>query len=230
MSTVAKAYQDVARRQRRDQLVMEHMDYVNQICRTLARQLPGKVDLASLLQAGVVGLLQAAERFDESRNVSFRAYSYQRIRGAILDELRHGSPLTQRVLENAGRVRKAIAALPGPSDFEAIAAATQLTVDEVEECLAALRVASPLSFDDASLPGREPSPEEKVQQSEREKALADAIERLPRRDRLVIQMYYLEELRLKEIGEVLGLSESRVSRVLARAELRLRTSLSQHEL
>jgi RNA polymerase sigma factor FliA len=230
MKTITGVYVDAVKRKQRDDLVLEHLEYVRQICGTMAKRLPDWVDVQNLQSAGIVGLIEAAQNFEESRGVAFKTFSYPRIRGAIVDEIRRNSPLSQRVMNQVTQIWAAIESLEPPATSELIAEKTGLTVNEVEDGLAAARIICPQPWDERNHSNVEnESPEEEMEKAERVQLLADAIEHLPKRERMVVQMYYLEELRLKEIGVVLGVSESRVSRILARAELTLRETIRRRE-
>lgn len=230
MKSVTNVYQDAAKRQKRDQLVLEHLEYVRQICGTLAKRLPDNVDLQNLQSAGVVGLIEAAQNYDESRGVAFKTYSYPRIRGAIIDEIRRNSPLSQKVMNSVSRIKAAIETIEPPATPELIASKTGMSVTEVEECLMAMKITTPQPWDESNNSTRiENSPAAGLERREQTQLVADAIEQLSERDRCVVQLYYLEELRLKEIGVVLGISESRVSRILARAELQLQEAIRRRE-
>ena len=230
MTPLTNVYQDAVKKQKRDQLIHDHMEYVRQVCGTLCKRLPDTVDMQNLQSAGMVGLIQAAQKFDESQGINFKTYSYPRIQGAIIDEIRRNSPLTQKVMKRVGMVRKALETLEPPATTEAIAEATQLTLQEVDECLLAMQISTPKHWDETDpVVGSESTPEAVLEKREQIQMLATAIEDLPERDRLVVQMYYHDELRLKEIGTILGISESRVSRVLANAELQLREMIRRRE-
>ena len=230
MNSLTSVYQDAIKRQQRDQLVLDHLEYVKQICGTMAKRFPDSVDLQNLQSAGVVGLIEAAQSFDPAREIAFKTFSYPRIRGAIIDEIRRNSPLSQKALNTVGRINAAIETLEPPTTPEQIAEASGLTVTEVEDGLAAARIASPQVWEsDFQVAGSHELPEAQMAQQEKVGVLADAIEQLPERERMVVQMYYLEELRLKEIGVVLGVSESRVSRILTRAEHRLREIVRRYD-
>lgn len=230
MKSLTKAYQEEVARQKRDALVVEHLEYVRQICGTLAKRLPPSADIQNLQSAGVVGLIESAQSFEESRGVSFKTYSYPRIRGAIIDEIRRTSPLSQKALNLVSRIRAELDRLEPPVTPEILATNLGIKVSEVEEGLIAMKVAYPVPWDETSCHAHATDhPESRLQYQEKLTMLADAIEQLPERDRTVIQLYYLEELRLKEIGVVIGVSESRVSRILARAELRLREAIRKHD-
>ena len=230
MTPLTNVYQDAVKKQKRDQLIHDHMEYVRQVCGTLCKRLPDTVDMQNLQSAAMVGLIQAAQKFNDSLGINFKTYSYPRIQGAIIDEIRRNSPLTQKVMKQVGVVRKVLETLEPPVTTEAISEATQLTLQEVDECLLAIQISTPKNWDDADpVVGRDSTPEAVLEKREQIQMLATAIENLPERDRLVVQMYYHDELRLKEIGTILGISESRVSRVLANAELQLREMVRRRE-
>jgi RNA polymerase sigma factor for flagellar operon FliA len=227
MHTAVKRYQDVLRRQRRDALVLEHLDLVHQILGRMAVELPKAIDRENLKSAGMLGLVEAAGNFDETRGAPFRSFAQARIRGAILDELRRNCPLPQHMLQRWALIREAYARLESPVKVEEVAHYSGLTPAEVEECLAAIRTTQVDRWDEELLATRPDEscsidPDEVADQEERTTLLADAIERLPERHRLVLTMYYRDELRLREIGEVLELSEGRVCRVLQEAEQKTR--------
>ncbi len=147
---------------------------------------------------------------------------------AILDELRRNCPVPQQTLQHWALIREKSQHLPLPLTSDSLAAATGLTVNEVEDCLAAMRLTRPESWADGlgNIPGpthRDDAAEERVLQREQRELLADAIEQLPERTRIAVTLYYMEELRMKEIGEVMNISESRVSRLLAGAAVQLKT-------
>jgi len=199
---------------------------VRHILGRLVAQLPPGVDVENLESAGTLGLVEAANKFDPERGIKFETYAYTRIRGAILDELRRNCPLPQHVLERVARVRKAYETLAPGATVEELATAAGLRVDEVADCLAAMRLTRMTSCEDgdsldARVPDRTEPPDTLAERVEEKQLLADAIETLAERERLVVTLYYMEDLRLKEIGTLLGLSESRVSRVLSAALFRL---------
>lgn len=226
MQQFAKAYRNVSNQQFRDELVLQHLDYVSHILNRIVAGLPDGVDIENLQSAGVVGLIEAASKYDASRNVAFKTFSYPRIRGAIIDELRANSPLSQKMMDLVKLVREAMENLEPPYTAEAIGIACNLPVEKVEEGLEAMRM-NPHQWD-SSLTENSKSlwevrqPDDLMSRQEKQQQLADAIEALPERERLAVTLYYLEGLKLKEIGEVLSISESRASRVLAKAEMTLR--------
>jgi RNA polymerase sigma factor for flagellar operon FliA len=185
--------------------------------------LPAGIDLENLEAAGVLGLVEAANRFEPRRGVRFETFAYSRIRGAILDELRRNCPLPQDLLERIARVRRVHRALPPPVSVESLVAGTGLSEAEVVECLAALRLTRAGSWEELAAAGSmavargQDQPAQQAELAEQKRVLTEGILRLPERARLVVTLYYMEDLRLKEIGVLLGLSESRVSRLLKTA-------------
>lgn len=218
------AYQETARRNQQDELILSHLPLVRHVVGRLAVDLPAGADLENLESAGVLGLVEAARAFDPSRNVQFKTFAYTRVRGAIIDELRRNSPLSQQLQEKVTLVRKALRQLSPPFTVEQVAAATGLSEDEVAEGLQAMRFVRQLA-DSPPLEGeRDPaavSPSRQLEEEDRRRVLAEAIESLPAQERVVVMLYYHEELRLKEISAVMQLSESRVSRLLSAALLSL---------
>jgi RNA polymerase sigma factor for flagellar operon FliA len=157
--------------------------------------------------------------------VDFKAFAALRIRGAMIDEARRNSPLPQDLLQYVKLVSRAQERLSPPVTIEALVAETGLTADQVLDALGAIPLTQVKSFDPAadelSRITEDVSSFDMEREDER-RLLADAISSLPERERLIVTMYYKEDLRLKEIGEILGLSESRVSRLLTAAQFQLR--------
>ncbi len=225
---VAKKYADTTRDQLREKLIIDHLGYVRRILSSLMAGLPSHVDRDSLESAGVVGLVEAANNFDPTRGINFKTFSFPRIRGSILDELRRNSPLSQQMLQQVSKVRAAWEKLEPPVMPEDLARETGYSLEQIEKCLEAIRFTTPQDWNDlyctvhSTWRSDESAPSSRLEQEEARTVLAEAITRLPERERLVVTMYYADELRLAEIGEVLGISESYTSRVLAAAEFRLK--------
>jgi RNA polymerase sigma factor FliA len=222
------AYRQTAARAEREQLILEHLEEVRHILGRIAVRLPPEVDRQNLESAGVLGLVEAAAQYDPTRGVDFGAFARLRIRGAIFDELRRNCPLPQRMLKRVALVKQAYLRLDPPVTESALADVTGLSLDELEECrqAAALIRQEPWTqdlertlVDESATDGDGAA---SMARHEDRSAVADAIERLAERERLVLTLYYLEDLRLREIAELVGLSESRVSRLLSRAESQLR--------
>jgi len=226
MDAAVRAYQTSASQVSRDQLITDHLVNVRHILGRMLLSLPDSVDRENLEAAGVLGLVEAAHHFDPSRNVEFGAFAYFRIRGAIIDELRRNCPLPQQMLEKWARIRAAIDDFEGPATMEDIAARSGFEVEEIEECLDAVRLTRPESWqEEFGLANNESL--STVEHQDRATRLAQAIEQLNDRLRTIVVMYYRDDLRLKEIGEVLELSESRVSRLLQKAHLQLKLILKE---
>ncbi len=218
-------YSVTASQSARDELILNHLWLVRHLVGKLAARLPPGVDVDNLESAGLLGLVEAAQRFDVSRGVDFKAFAALRIRGAMIDEARRNSPLPQELLQYVKLVSRAQERLTPPITIEALAAETGLSEDHVLDALAAIPLTQVKSFDPAADELSQITEDVSSSAMEREdewRLLADAISSLPERERLIVTMYYKEDLRLKEIGEILGLSESRVSRLLTAAQFQLR--------
>lgn len=221
------------------ELLEQYSPLVKRIAQHLLLRLPSSVVLDDLVQAGMIGLLEAAKRFDPSKGASFETYAGIRIRGAIIDEVRRGDWTPRSVHRNSRRVTEAIRAVEfktgrDASDAE-VAAVLEISVADYHALLqdsldSRLFSIDELSYDDEDsvglqLEGKDPGPDQLIQSEAFQQALASAIESLPEREKLVMALYYDEELNLKEIGSVLGVSESRVSQIHSQAAMRLRARL-----
>jgi RNA polymerase sigma factor for flagellar operon FliA len=224
----------------REQQLLEHLPMVRFIARRMHEKLPQHVELEDLVSAGVFGLMDAFKKFDHSKQVQFKSYAQFRVRGAILDSLRllDWSP---RELRRKGRaVEQTIRDLTqqmgrAPQEAE-IATAMQLSLADFQQLLGDLKgleigsLHAERSEDSgeeelAFLPAAESDdPLFRCLQGEMKQRLADAIEDLPEKERLVLTLYYFEELTMKEIGLTLGVVESRVSQIHSAAVLRLRAA------
>ena len=227
MNTAVHSYQRNSQSQEREQLILDNIDFVRQILSKMTFQVENDDDRQNLNSSGIVGLVEAANQFDPGQGVAFRTYAYPRIRGAILDELRRVSPVSQNTLKQIGVIKKTYQTLSSPVSPEELAEAACLTLDEIIKCLEAMRFAKPDDWCDlesivhSSWQSNQETPEQNASRRETKKILADAITQLPKRERLVLTLYYSEELTLLEIGKVLDVSESRVSKILASARFRL---------
>jgi RNA polymerase sigma factor for flagellar operon FliA len=235
VSVTTIAYQRVSSQTQRDELILGHLSLVRHILGRLVAKLPAGIDLDNLEAAGTLGLVEAANRFDPERGINFKTYAYTRIRGAIYDELRRNCPLPQELLERIAKIKRVLQKLPPPVSTETLARETGIPEDEVIESLAAARMTRVLSWDSVKEPehaggtrSAEP-PESRLEETERRKLLVDAITDLPESERVAVTLYYMEDLRLKEIGQVLNLSESRVSRLLKAAEHRIEQHIRARE-
>jgi RNA polymerase sigma factor for flagellar operon FliA len=231
----AQIYQQVSAQTQREELILGNLTLVRHILGRLVARLPRGIDLDNLEAAGVLGLVEAANRYEPERGIRFKTFAYTRIRGAIYDELRRNCPLPQDLLEKTAKVRKLCQSLPPPVSIETLALQTGLSEDDVIECLAAMRMTRIVSWDniassnDGQIAKAEERPDLLLEDAERKHLLVEAITHLPESERLSITLYYMEELRLKEIGRVLNLSESRVSRLLKSAEHRIEEHIRAKE-
>jgi RNA polymerase sigma factor FliA len=229
----------------RDRLILTYAPLVKYVAGRLGSGLPAHVDEGDLVSYGLLGLIGAIERYDPTRDIKFETYAIARIKGAIIDELRALDWVPRSVRSRAREIERAIAELEAklgtaPTD-EQIAGKIGISVDELEESLTDIARSSIAALDELwSVSGEGdqislmdtiedesgPRPEAALDQTEMREALADAIARLPEREKLVVTLYYYEELTLREIGEVLGVTESRVSQLHTKAVLRLKARLA----
>ncbi|MFK7765627.1 MAG: sigma-70 family RNA polymerase sigma factor [Mariniblastus sp.] len=229
MDSATRAYkQNTSIDQLREQLIMDNLVYVRKILSTLTVGLPPNFDRENLEQAGIVGLVETARSFDPNRGIAFRTYCYPRIRGAIVDEMRKNSPVPQQMLARIKEVKAAYERLESPVTPEQLANETGMPVETIVQVLEAMRFSKPQNWNDlffylhSGWRSGESSPGHEIETRELKQVLADCIERLPERERLVLTLYFIEDLTLSEIGEVIGISESRASRNLAAAKFRLK--------
>lgn len=172
---------------RRDDLILEHLWLVRHIVGRITAQLPPETDLANLESAGVLGLVEAANKFDPGRGVKFVTYAYPRVRGAILDELRRNCPLPQHVLERISMVRAAYEGMEGTATVERLASTSGLTEDEVSDCLSAMRLTRMMSWEAAAdalesqLTNRDERPDVQAERAEQKQLLAQGIAALAER-------------------------------------------------
>lgn len=230
MHASTSKYRNVARNHEQDQLVLDHLEYVRHVVGKLLNRLPPNIDRDNLESAGILGLVEAAKQFNTDRGVAFKTFAYQRVRGAILDEMRRNSPFPQEVMQRIAKIRKATERFEPPISTEMLATETGLSEDEVEECLDAMRLLSVEQWGQslADTPsGDAADGAATAERAEMQQILAEEIEQLSEQERMVVILYHLEDLRMKEIGQVLGLSESRISRLLSKAEFNLREKVKR---
>jgi RNA polymerase sigma factor for flagellar operon FliA len=229
----------------RERLVVAYSPLVKYVAGRMSSGLPAHVEEADLISYGLIGLINAIERFDLAREIKFETYAIPRIRGAIIDELRSLDWVPRSVRARAREIERANTKLEhklqrAPTDDE-MSHELGITVDEFQESLVQISNStiaaldelwsvSDSSGDSVSLLDTlhdpdAPNPEQVVDATELKDRVADAIARLPEREKLVIALYYYENLTLREIGEVLGVTESRISQLHTKAVLRLRGHL-----
>jgi RNA polymerase sigma factor FliA len=240
-----RSYKSEGDERARERLVVAYSPLVKFIAGRMASGLPSHVDEGDLVSYGLLGLIGAIERFDLEREIKFETFAVARIKGAIIDELRSLDWVPRSVRARAREVERAHAALEAefgraPTDEE-MAVKLELSVEEFRDALLQIANSSVLALDDlwtfADPDGsggqlsvldtiQDPNaldPESEAHTAELKDRLADAIESLPERERLVIALYYYENLTLREIGEVLGVTESRVSQLHTKSVLALRS-------
>jgi RNA polymerase sigma factor FliA len=229
----------------RDRLILTYAPLVKYVAGRLGSGLPAHVDEGDLVSYGLLGLIGAIERYDPARDIKFETYAIARIKGAIIDELRSLDWVPRSVRSRAREIERAIgeleAKLGTAPDDEQIAKKIGITVKELEDSLTDISRSSIAALDELwSVSGdgdqvslldtiedtTGPHPADALDAAEMREALADAIARLPEREKLVVTLYYYEELTLREIGEVLGVTESRVSQLHTKAILRLKSRLA----
>jgi RNA polymerase sigma factor for flagellar operon FliA len=230
----------------RERLVIAYSPLVKYVAGRMASGLPAHVEEADLISYGLVGLINAIERFEVEREIKFETYAITRIKGSIIDELRSLDWVPRSVRARAREIEKANAKLEhqlqrAPSDEE-MAAELKMGVDEFQDALVQISNSTIAALDelwsvsdssgdavsllDTLTDESAPDPAAVMDQTDLKDRVADAIARLPEREKLVVALYYYENLTLREIGEVLGVTESRVSQLHTKAVLRLRGRLA----
>ena len=229
----------------RDRLILNYAPLVKYVAGRISTSLPAHVDEGDLVSYGLLGLIGAIERYDPAREIKFETYAISRIKGSIIDELRSLDWVPRSVRSRAREIERAMLELENrlkraPTDEE-VATEIGITVDEFQDSLTAISRSSVAALDelwqintgggdtvsliDTIEDPHADDPSKAMSQTEVREALADAIQRLPEREKLVITLYYYEELTLREIGEVLSVTESRVSQLHTKAILRLKVRL-----
>ncbi len=232
----------------RDRLILTYAPLVKYVAGRLGSGLPAHVDENDLVSYGLLGLIGAIERFDPNRDIKFETYAIARIKGSIIDELRAMDWVPRSVRSRARDIERAIGELErklmrAPTDEE-ISEKLGVSVDDLNESLSEIGRSSIAALDelwtissgagggdqvaliDTIEDTQGPEPQSELAQTELKEALGEAIARLPEREKLVVTLYYYEELTLREIGEVLGVTESRVSQLHTKAILRLKARLA----
>ncbi|RMF17735.1 MAG: RNA polymerase sigma factor FliA [Gammaproteobacteria bacterium] len=238
MASAGVAMYSETRPDQAETVVLRHAPLVKRIALHLKGRLPPSVQLDDLIQSGMLGLLEAARKYDAAQGASFETYAAIRIRGAMIDEIRRGDWVPRSVHRNARRIAEAIHEIESRTGKDAqdtdVARELGMSLDEYHACLKDALSGHLISLDelttdsDTGLPDRSEGcqPDSEVVDMRFRQRLAEEIDRLPERERLVLALYYDEELNLKEIGQVLGVSESRVSQIHSQAALRLRARLA----
>lgn len=228
----------------REELIRSFLPLVKRVVHRLAGRLPSEVDVKEMLNSGIIGLVDALEKYDPRHETNFSTYAQFRIRGAILDSFRSQDWAPRSLRHKAHKLEAAYQRLEQengrPAEDEEVAKALGIEVDELQKMLGEVSGVVMLSFEELGfghgeerfqaeewLPSVKPDPLNKLLDTERVEIIARALDRLPEKERLVITLYFYEELNLKEIGEIIGVTESRASQIRSRALLRLRSYLKR---
>lgn len=227
----------------KDSLILEYAPVVKMIAQKIASRLPPSIHIDDLISSGVLGLMDALEKWDPNRETKLKTYAEFRIRGAILDELRAQDWVPRSIRDKAKLVERTIKKLEVeldrmPTDEE-IALTLQMPIEEFHEVLLEIRPVSVLSIDEAALNDNEKksllnlleaakinSPLFQLNFKAVKKTMSEAIEELPEKMRFILSLYYYEDLNFREIAEIMEVTESRVSQLHAAAVLRLRARVA----
>ena len=221
--------------------VVASLAFVKSLARRMASTMPHSIDLSDLIQDGVIGLIDAARRFDEARGIKFETFAERRVRGAMIDALRRdawprGVRRVRRELEAAREaLRRELGAEPTLADLAKRVGSDESRLERTIVRINTIESTSPLAnndtLDNASLPAvlvpsEPPAPDALFEQGQTRDRVRAALAQLPARERRIVHMYYFAEATMKQIGEAIGVNESRVSQLHARAMQRLRMVMS----
>ena len=242
MNSSVAAYTETAQVSQLSQedIVTEHATLVKRIAYHLMSRLPSCVQVEDLIQSGMIGLLEAAKNYDSSQGASFETYAGIRIRGSMLDEIRKGDWAPRSLHRKVREISQAIREIEGEKGRDAkdteVAERLDITLNEYHQVLQDANSHQILSFEDLpskdsgmsdGLSGKIAGPLDSLMEDDTRQLLARAIDTLPEREKLVMALYYDEELNLRETGDVLGVSESRVCQIHSQALIRLRARVAE---
>ena len=232
---------NVVNKNKRDKYIMDYLPLVKYVVGKFMMYLPSHIDQEDLFESGILGLIEAAERFDDSKNVKFKTYAFHRIRGAVLDYLRLQDWVPRSVREKDNLIKDAYNTLEQELNrtphVEEIAEAMGISCSDLDKMMVDINMCSMLYLEDISFGGNEDSkvkaneiikdektsgPLSNLESQEEKEVLERAITELPSKEKLVITLYYYEDMLLREIAEVMNLSESRVSQLHHRALMSIR--------
>jgi RNA polymerase sigma factor for flagellar operon FliA len=232
-------------REKRQELILKYMPLIRYVAERLSARLPAHISHDDLISAGVIGLMDAIEKFDLSKNIQFKTYAEFRIRGAILDELRNLDWIPRSVRKKTSEIEQAYKHLEKqlgrPAEDEEVAQALGLDMDDFYKLLEKTRSVTFLDIDiirrrlpnsneddlfDLIADDNAADPFEQLKLTDLKYLVISAIEDLPEKERLVLSLYYYEDLTMKEIGEIMGYTESRISQLHTKAILRMRAHLN----
>lgn len=230
----------------REELILKYLPYVKRIVNRIAIHLPPNVDTEDLMNVGVIGLIQAIDRYDDSRDNKFTTYAAFRIRGAVLSELRSRDYLSRSNRKKIRELEKTVLKLEQRFDREVeddeVAADMNIDLDELYR-IKQMSSISFISFEELGYSSARDKQKlarglmdndadilARAGMKEMQTAMAEAIDELPEKEKLVLSLYYTDELTMKETGEVIGVTESRVSQLHSQAIIRLRSKLRKKKL
>ena len=236
----AAQYREV-QRSAANEVIAQHSDLVRRIAHHLAARLPASVEVDDLIQAGMMGLIEASRSYDADQGASFETYASIRIRGSMIDEIRRGDwvprSVHRRARDAAATIRRLEQSSGRAASATEVAAAMEMPLPEYLRLMEDAARGQVLSLESSIEDQGEldtvaqggPTPQQVLERGEFGRELGKAIGHLPEREQLVLSLYYEQELNLKEIGAVLGVSESRVCQIHGQAVLRLRGRLKLFE-
>lgn len=239
--SAVEAYRNVDD-QKKEELIKSYLPLVKRVVHRLSGRLPKDVDLKEMLNSGIIGLVDALEKYDPSHETNFSTYAQFRIRGAILDSFRSQDWLPRSLRFKSHKIEQAYhrieQKLGRAATDEEVAQELGIDVEELQRLLSEVGSIVMLSFEELGfghgeerfqaeelLASKSGDPLNRLLSGEKVSLIARALDRLPEKERLVISLYFYEELNLKEIGEILGVTESRASQVRSRALIRLKNYL-----
>jgi RNA polymerase sigma factor for flagellar operon FliA len=230
--------------QEREELIRSFLPLVKRVVHRLAGRFPAEVDIREMLNSGIIGLVDALEKYDPKHETNFATYAQFRIRGAILDSFREQDWAPRSLRHKAHKLEKAFLKieqrLGRPAEDAEVAEELGIDLETLQKMLSEVSGVVMLSFEelgfghgeerfagDEWMPGGDHDPLKNILDSEKIEIVARALDRLPEKERLVVTLYFYEELNLKEIGDIIGVTESRASQIRSRALIRLRTYLKR---
>ncbi|MBN2233021.1 MAG: FliA/WhiG family RNA polymerase sigma factor [Deltaproteobacteria bacterium] len=240
MESLLESETESMREQGSEAMVVEYLPLIQRVAQRIASRLPDNVDLNDLINSGVIGLIDAISKFDPSRGIKFKTYAEIRVRGAILDELRTQDWASRSLRSDNNLLENTYNYLEHkfgrPAEDEEVAEALGVSLEEFYKLLAKAKGISLINFEDLHFENGEElrDPYEYVRlldsedpfglfkDKEMRSMLVEAIDQLPERERLVLSLYYFEDLNLKEIGLIMGVSESRVCQLRTKAIIHLK--------
>lgn len=225
----------------KEEIILRHLDLVKYIALRLTPRLPADISVDDLFNSGIIGLMDAIDKFDPSQEIQFKTYAKIRIKGAMLDELRAMDWVPRSLRQKSNNLQTTLSTLERklgrqPTDEE-VAADLEISLDEYFRLLDEVKSVSVLPIEilealqesqgDNQLGACSENPVQSIFHAEVQAKLAEAIRSLSKNEQLVLSLYYYEELTMKEIGLILGYTESRISQIHTKAVLRLRARLAR---